>query len=228
MGPGDPRRADQAGKLRACSVMPGHSRPKDGVASAPPTTRLRGRSPLGEAKARAFTPFFSGDKTWMAAISGASPCGGGLGRGVAPKRALREMAAISARFGPVRRMDTAARPHYKPPARRSLGVPPWFPWTSQHAQVAQLVEHATENRSVGGSIPPLGTIRASALIRQRSLSSIMTATSRIFGFAAVRPNFVVSGDFHGIFHGRSMGSWYRDFWVESNRCRSRTTPIFGT
>lgn len=28
----------------------------------------------------------------------------------------------------------------------------------QHAQVAQLVEHATENRSVGGSIPPLGTI----------------------------------------------------------------------
>ena len=27
-----------------------------------------------------------------------------------------------------------------------------------YAQVAQLVEHATENRSVGGSIPPLGTI----------------------------------------------------------------------
>lgn len=26
------------------------------------------------------------------------------------------------------------------------------------AQVAQLVEHATENRSVGGSIPSLGTI----------------------------------------------------------------------
>jgi hypothetical protein len=26
------------------------------------------------------------------------------------------------------------------------------------AQVAQLVEHATENRSVGGSIPPLGTL----------------------------------------------------------------------
>ena len=26
------------------------------------------------------------------------------------------------------------------------------------AQVAQLVEHAIENRSVGGSIPPLGTI----------------------------------------------------------------------
>jgi hypothetical protein len=28
-----------------------------------------------------------------------------------------------------------------------------------YAQVAQLVEHATENRSVGGSIPPLGTIK---------------------------------------------------------------------
>ena len=28
---------------------------------------------------------------------------------------------------------------------------------SRSAQVAQLVEHATENRSVGGSIPPLGT-----------------------------------------------------------------------
>ena len=28
------------------------------------------------------------------------------------------------------------------------------------AQVAQLVEHATENRSVGGSIPPLGTIKS--------------------------------------------------------------------
>ena len=26
-----------------------------------------------------------------------------------------------------------------------------------NAQVAQLVEHATENRGVGGSIPPLGT-----------------------------------------------------------------------
>jgi hypothetical protein len=28
----------------------------------------------------------------------------------------------------------------------------------RYAQVAQLVEHATENRSVGGSIPPLGTM----------------------------------------------------------------------
>ena len=29
--------------------------------------------------------------------------------------------------------------------------------SAAEAQVAQLVEHATENRSVGGSIPPLGT-----------------------------------------------------------------------
>ena len=28
------------------------------------------------------------------------------------------------------------------------------------AQVAQLVEHVTENHGVGGSIPPLGTIAA--------------------------------------------------------------------
>ena len=33
------------------------------------------------------------------------------------------------------------------------------------AQVAQLVEHATENRSVGGSIPPLGTISPSIVVR---------------------------------------------------------------
>lgn len=33
----------------------------------------------------------------------------------------------------------------------------WFP-AAQWAQIAQLVEHATENRSVGGSNPPLGTI----------------------------------------------------------------------
>jgi hypothetical protein len=29
------------------------------------------------------------------------------------------------------------------------------------AQVAQLVEHVTENHGVGGSIPPLGTIKSS-------------------------------------------------------------------
>src|SRR5450631_4467999 len=53
-------------------------------------------------------------------------------------------------FYPIaRRLDRAARPHYKP------ALPGHDP---RSAQVAQLVEHATENRSVGGSIPPLGTI----------------------------------------------------------------------
>jgi hypothetical protein len=47
-------------------------------------------------------------------------------------------------------VDRAARPDYKP------ALPGRDP---RSAQVAQLVEHATENRSVGGSIPPLGTIR---------------------------------------------------------------------
>jgi hypothetical protein len=48
-------------------------------------------------------------------------------------------------------VDRATRPDYKPalPAASRPGS----------AQVAQLVEHATENRSVGGSIPPLGTIQ---------------------------------------------------------------------
>jgi len=32
-----------------------------------------------------------------------------------------------------------------------------------------LVEHATENRSVGGSIPPQGTIAPFQIIRQRPL-----------------------------------------------------------
>ena len=52
---------------------------------------------------------------------------------------------------------------------RALGYPAIQPG-SACAQVAQLVEHATENRSVGGSIPPLGTIPpyASASICRRS------------------------------------------------------------
>ena len=53
-------------------------------------------------------------------------------------------------------VDRQPPAHYKPPARWALpfSLAPLF----EHAQVAQLVEHATENRSVGGSIPPLGTI----------------------------------------------------------------------
>ena len=39
------------------------------------------------------------------------------------------------------------------------------------AQVAQLVEHATENRSVGGSIPPLGTTLKSMKSQNISVSA---------------------------------------------------------
>lgn len=49
-------------------------------------------------------------------------------------------------------VDRPLLAHYKPPARWALAP------LLEHAQVAQLVEHATENRSVGGSIPPLGTM----------------------------------------------------------------------
>src|SRR5436190_1701402 len=52
-------------------------------------------------------------------------------------------------------VDRAGQPDYKPP----LPGPPW----AGSAQVAQLVEHATENRSVGGSIPPLGTSKINLL-----------------------------------------------------------------
>jgi hypothetical protein len=52
--------------------------------------------------------------------------------------------------------------------RRLVG--PWiFPWAPQHAQVAQLVEHATENRSVGGSIPPLGTTNRLSWLKKSPL-----------------------------------------------------------
>jgi hypothetical protein len=73
----------------------------------------------------------------------------------------------------------------------------------------------------------MGTIRASALVRQPSITPIKTGVSRTFDSEAVRRVFLVSGEFHGILHGSLWGSWYRDFWVESNPCRSRTTATFG-
>jgi hypothetical protein len=62
-------------------------------------------------------------------------------------------------------VDRAARPDYKPPlpAETRLG----------RAQVAQLVEHATENRSVGGSIPPLGTTQLIELIEEIVIAAIL-------------------------------------------------------
>jgi|HubBroStandDraft_6_1064221.scaffolds.fasta_scaffold739122_1 hypothetical protein len=64
-------------------------------------------------------------------------------------------------------VDRAGEPDYKPalPSRLAAGS----------AQVAQLVEHATENRSVGGSIPPLGTILEQ--IRERQIHSPSFAAS---------------------------------------------------
>jgi hypothetical protein len=52
---------------------------------------------------------------------------------------------ISKRHGLKTFLDKLTSAFYKPVSVRTI------------AQVAQLVEHATENRSVGGSIPPLGT-----------------------------------------------------------------------
>ena len=53
-------------------------------------------------------------------------------------------------------LDKAAAGAYKPHRPR--------PERRAGAQVAQLVEHATENRSVGGSIPPLGTIHTFSVV----------------------------------------------------------------
>ena len=58
-------------------------------------------------------------------------------------------------------VDRAGEPDYKPAL-------PSLPWAGS-AQVAQLVEHATENRSVGGSIPPLGTIQNLAANRSDAI-----------------------------------------------------------
>ena len=45
------------------------------------------------------------------------------------------------------------------------------------AQVAQLVEHVTENHGVGGSIPPLGTIHKSKEILNRTKTTSKTELS---------------------------------------------------
>ena len=43
------------------------------------------------------------------------------------------------------------------PSLYNPGAPLFVTRTGAKAQVAQLVEHVTENHGVGGSIPPLGT-----------------------------------------------------------------------
>ena len=71
----------------------------------------------------------------------------------------------------------ARRPRRRVDCRRRLG---YLGATNapSAAQVAQLVEHATENRSVGGSIPPLGTIsdrscKVLATVRRPQLHTIL-------------------------------------------------------
>src|SRR5262249_16073017 len=83
------------------------------------------------------------------------------------------------------RVDSAVGGHYNPPARWPLGP--------VHAEVAQLVEHGTENRSVGGSIPPLGTKpRFSTLdpdlVPFRSLSDRREERTLIFRISTSRMN----------------------------------------
>jgi hypothetical protein len=82
-------------------------------------------------------------------------------------------------------VDRAARPDYKP----ALPTPAPGP-----AQVAQLVEHATENRSVGGSIPPLGTNDFNKLENTINFKKVMcprcvrvTSAAFKFGVAGVSP-----------------------------------------
>src|SRR4051812_35801256 len=104
-------------------------------AAAPrrPATRRAGSAVLlGALPAGGSWPLAGGglrDSGTAGGSAGGRGLGGGLGGG--QRRGLRLSPAAS--------------------AGSPSGPQPW-------AQVAQLVEHATENRSVGGSIPPLGTI----------------------------------------------------------------------
>ena len=55
------------------------------------------------------------------------------------------------------------------------------------AQVAQLVEHMTENHGVGGSIPPLGTI----LLLARLSDPIAVAMGLIFSWLVLAPGVLI-------------------------------------
>jgi hypothetical protein len=50
-----------------------------------------------------------------------------------------------------------------------------------------LVEHATENRSVGGSIPPLGTTELIELIQEILLTDLPVISSLIFVATSLQP-----------------------------------------
>ena len=59
---------------------------------------------------------------------------------------------------PDEKLHFSLKPNAALDKRRAAPYKPASIGAAAFAQVAQLVEHATENRSVGGSIPPLGTI----------------------------------------------------------------------
>ena len=63
---------------------------------------------------------------------------------------LGERSAAAGQVGTYRRPQESEMPGDRPEPRDCLEI-------ESIAQVAQLVEHVTENHGVGGSIPPLGT-----------------------------------------------------------------------
>ena len=68
--------------------------------------------------------------------------------GLGEARERRKRSSERLQKATMQALDKPQNGAYKPNSRSNGGK----------ARVAQLVEHATENRSVGGSIPPPGTI----------------------------------------------------------------------
>ena len=81
-----------------------------------------------------------------------------------------------------------------------------------NAQVAQLVEHATENRSVGGSIPPLGTtsILNSIVVSHLGLKKCPTFLNRRVKWDTFVLFFVSR-------NGRAMALSAKDYLVRCSR-----------
>ena len=71
-----------------------------------------------------------------------------------PARLMRANSPTTLRMAT--RLDSAQANHYNP------ALSTFARELRAGAQVAQLVEHVTENHGVGGSIPPLGTIHFSS------------------------------------------------------------------
>ena len=94
-------------------------------------------------------------------------------------------------------LDRPAPGNYTAPLPCSGASPAWF------AQVAQLVEHAIENRSVAGSIPALGTIFPCVLLKYILGRPIFSAglgrdrmfyyMSKVSGFACQPSSLILIG-----------------------------------